>query len=101
MLMMDRPYLTLSTVFAAWKTGLFAIAIGSQVGPTYDTSSGLLLLDSGPTGRVLTRLTSWDAIYFVKVAQRGYLFEQEWAFGSALPKCISGLIQRKSETILN
>ncbi|KAF3761275.1 family 76 glycosyltransferase [Cryphonectria parasitica EP155] len=39
------------------------------------------------------RLTSWDAIYFIKAAERGYLFEQEWAFGPALPTCISLLNQ--------
>lgn len=90
-----HPYLAISIAFVAWKAGLVAIAVGSQVGPTYDTSSGLLIDPDQNTGRLLTRLTSWDAIYFVKAAQRGYLFEQEWAFGSALPWCISVLIQGK------
>lgn len=85
-----RPYLTISVVFAVCKTALFAIVAGSQVGPTYD-SSPALLVDHG----LLARLTSWDAIYFVKAAQRGgKLFEQEWAFGSALPDCISALARR-------
>lgn len=99
-----RPYLTISIVFAAWKAGLFALAAGSQIGPTYDTSSVLLVDPSidqygnSPftVARLLTRLTSWDAIYFVKASQRGYFFEQEWAFGSALPQCISVFVQRKS-----
>lgn len=85
------PYTTLTATFLSWKAVLFAIAAGSRVGPTYDTSSSLLVPGSPPT--LLTRLSSWDAIYFLKAAQRGYLFEQEWAFGSALPNCISLIIR--------
>ncbi|ROV87423.1 hypothetical protein VMCG_10718 [Cytospora schulzeri] len=108
-----HPYRTLTTVFVAWKVFLLAIAAGSQVGPTYDTSSSLLAPDGaaaaaaaaatatatapgsglGSVGGLVTRLTSWDAIYFVRSAQRGYLFEQEWAFSSALPNCISLIIR--------
>lgn len=89
-----HPYRTLTAVFVAWKAVLLAVAAGSQVGPTYDTSSSLLAPDDGAAGPgLVTRLTSWDAIYFVRSAQRGYVFEQEWAFGSALPNCIS-LISR-------
>lgn len=85
------PHTTLTATFLASKTFLFAIAAGSRVGPTYDTSSGLLVPGSTPT--FLTRLSSWDAIYFLRAAERGYLFEQEWAFGSALPNCISLIIR--------
>lgn len=85
------PYTTLTAAFLSWKAVLFAIAAGSRVGPTYDTSSSLLVPGSPPT--LLTRLSSWDAIYFLKAAQRGYLFEQEWAFGSALPNCVSLIIR--------
>ena len=85
------PYTPLTATFLAWKAVLFAIAAGSRVGPTYDTSSGLLVPGSPPT--FLTRLSSWDAIYFLRAAERGYLFEQEWAFGSALPNCISLIIR--------
>lgn len=88
-----RPYRTLTTVFVAWKVFLLAIAAGSQVGPTYDTSSSLLAPDGAPGPGLVTRLTSWDAIYFVRSAQRGHLFEQEWAFSSALPNCISLIIR--------
>lgn len=85
------PFTTLTAAFLSWKAVLFAIAAGSRVGSTYDTSSSLLVPDSPPT--FLTRLSSWDAIYFLKAAERGHLFEQEWAFGSALPKCISLIIR--------
>ncbi|MDA4132855.1 MAG: mannosyltransferase family protein, partial [Thaumarchaeota archaeon] len=104
---LQHPTRTLLSVFVAWKAVLLLIAAGSCVGPTYDTSSGLLL--SSPDGRLgafssngttaagdvvglfLRRLTSWDAIYFVQVSRRGYLFEQEWAFGSGLPLVIAAV----------
>ncbi|KAJ4414315.1 ER membrane glycoprotein subunit of the GPI transamidase complex-like protein [Gnomoniopsis sp. IMI 355080] len=94
----QSPYRTLTVFFVAWKVLLLAIAAGSQVGPLYDTSSELLTLSSEPGAEtpvrnLITRLCSWDAIYFIKNAQRGYLFEQEWAFGSALPACISLVIR--------
>ncbi|KAJ0110133.1 hypothetical protein J7T55_000565 [Diaporthe amygdali] len=85
------PYTTLTAVFCSWKAVLLAIAAGSRVGPTYDTSSSLLTPGSTPS--FLTRLSSWDTIYFLKDAERGYLFEQEWAFSSALPNCISLIIR--------
>lgn len=91
------PYRTLAVTFVAWKALLLAIAAGSHVGPLYDTSSSLLTLspdhDESPIRNLVTRLCSWDAIYFIKNAQRGYLFEQEWAFGAALPAVISFVIR--------
>lgn len=100
-----NPYATLTVIFVGWKVLLLAIAVGSQVAPTYDTSSSLLLtpdqqLHLHPIRTFLTRLTSWDAIYFVKAAQRGYLFEQEWAFGSALPRCVSLLLRGNSFSLI-
>lgn len=96
-----RPYRTLATVFVAWKAFLLLIAAGSQVGPTYDTSSSLLTASTsgGHVPDLVTRLSSWDAIFFIKSAERGYLFEQEWAFGSALPTCIALLIRGESHFI--
>ncbi|KAK0709649.1 GPI mannosyltransferase 2, partial [Lasiosphaeria miniovina] len=101
----------LIAVFVSWKIFLFAIAAGSYVvGNAYDTSGSLALLgttNSGPdlgknstgihsltlAGRLTARLTSWDAIYFVSVAHRGYRFEQEWAFGTGLPLTIRAIVQ--------
>ncbi|KAK3384403.1 glycosyltransferase family 76 protein [Lasiosphaeria ovina] len=104
------PSLVLIAVFVFWKIFLFAIAAGSYVvGDAYDTSGSLALLGtgSGPNlgknstgihsltlaGRLTARLTSWDAIYFVSVAHRGYRFEQEWAFGTGLPLTIRAIVQ--------
>lgn len=104
---LQHPTRTLLSVFVLWKAALLLIAAGSCVGPTYDTSSDLLLsspdsrlgaLSSNGTtaagdvvGVFLRRLTSWDAIYFVQVSRRGYLFEQEWAFGSGLPLVLAAV----------
>lgn len=95
----SSPYTTLTATFLTWKAVLFAIAAGSsRLGPTYDTSSSLLVPGSPPT--LLTRLSSWDAIFFLKAAERGYLFEQEWAFSSALPNCISLITRGNQRSLL-
>lgn len=104
-----HPYRTLLASFAAWKLFLFAIALGSSlVGDAYDTSASLVVevvgnstksSNDGPSltgsfgSRFISRLTSWDAIYFTSVARRGYRFEQEWAFGGALPVVVRGVIK--------
>ncbi|KAG8157562.1 hypothetical protein KVR01_012604 [Diaporthe batatas] len=86
------PFTTLTAAFLSWKAVLLAIAAAaSRVGPAYDTSASLLVPHGQPT--ILTRLSSWDAIYFLRAAERGYLFEQEWAFSSALPNCIALIIR--------
>ncbi|KAK3350053.1 glycosyltransferase family 76 protein [Lasiosphaeria hispida] len=94
-----HPYRTLVTAFAAWKLFLFAIVVASCVGGAYDTSAALVVLGSSGgnstsfSRKVLVRFASWDAIYFVSAARRGYRFEQEWAFGTGLPIVTRGLIQ--------
>ena len=42
-------------------------------------------------GRVLANLYRWDAVYFVAIAERGYRFEQEWAFGWGYTRLLSWL----------
>ncbi|KAI2636660.1 glycosyltransferase family 76 protein [Xylaria nigripes] len=89
-----RPIKSLTYIFFTWKVFLFAIAIGSGVGPAYDTSS-TLFSDHRTTYHesvfdIATRLTRWDAIFFVEASRRGYrVFEQEWAFASGLPTVIN------------
>ena len=94
---LQHPLRSLVGAFAAWKALLLAIAIGSGVGPAYDTSSTLTSISiSSPSELafdVATKLTRWDAIYYVQAARRGYLFEQEWAFGSGLPTVISFIVE--------
>ncbi|RYC63801.1 hypothetical protein CHU98_g2421 [Xylaria longipes] len=89
------PVQSLTCIFLAWKAFLFAIALGSGVSPAYDTSSTLLSTSQASYHEsafdLATRLTRWDAIYFIQASRRGYLFEQEWAFASGLPTIISFL----------
>ncbi|TPX10140.1 uncharacterized protein E0L32_001337 [Thyridium curvatum] len=89
-----HPLTDLTGLFVAWKAFLLAIAAGTSVGPRYDTSGSLL--DLGRHGApalplLVQRLMSWDAFYFVQTARRGYLFEQEWAFGTGLPILINSI----------
>ncbi|KAI1077271.1 GPI mannosyltransferase 2 [Whalleya microplaca] len=91
------PNRSLIAAFIAWKSVLLAIAIGANVGPAYDTSSTLLSPDIVSSNEsaldLATRLTRWDSIYFVQTSRRGYVFEQEWAFGAGLPTVISFFTQ--------
>jgi hypothetical protein len=94
-----RPVRVLTLYFVAWKL-LLLLVVFCAPGPGYDTSTTLLGLEHVPTNTsnekgniagipepraifplLLQKLVRWDAIYFVKIAERGYLFEQEWAFG--------------------
>ncbi|KAK5653361.1 hypothetical protein OQA88_9053 [Cercophora sp. LCS_1] len=104
-----HPHRTLIATFIAWKSLLLAISIGACIGAAYDTSGSLVVLGvdadsardsnrhasepSSLVGTLLTRFASWDAVYFVSAAHRGYLFEQEWAFGSGLPMTIRSIIK--------
>ena len=90
------PIQSLVASFVAWKLLLLLVAVCSP-GPGYDTSTSLL--SSHGTDRNLAlpsalhylvgKLVRWDAIYIVTVADRGYLFEQEWAFGWGLTPLIA------------
>lgn len=89
-------------LFCLWKFLLFSI-VALAPGPGYDTSS-TLLLDADATAvsaakvqevatslpRVL-KFVRWDAIYFSQITERGYLFEQEWAFGPGFPSLVDFL----------
>ncbi|KAK0708276.1 GPI mannosyltransferase 2, partial [Lasiosphaeris hirsuta] len=100
------PYRILVTAFAAWKLFLFVIVVATCVGSAYDTSAAIVVLDSSDGNstsfprKVLVRFASWDAIYFVSAARRGYRFEQEWAFGTGLPIAIRGLVQGPESALL-
>jgi GPI mannosyltransferase 2 len=103
----SNPIQTLFYVFVIWKALLLLIAILSP-GLGYDTSTLLLgenndrprpppatdgereqeWLSRG-TLRGVDKLVRWDAIYFAKIAERGYLFEQEWAFGWGFTRLIA------------
>lgn len=98
---LDYPIPNLAVLFTVWKVLLLVIAVLSP-GPGYDTSTGLALSSQNEYGNnglplslppglrhISEKLTRWDGIYFVKVANRGYLFEQEWAWGWGFTKSIA------------
>ncbi|KAI5248274.1 mannosyltransferase [Aureobasidium subglaciale] len=93
----------LAGLFVAWKLLLLCVAYASP-GPGYDTSTTLLLLRAQSAQsestlledlakRLASKLVRWDALYFVSVAQRGYVFEQEWAWGWGYTKFV-GLVSK-------
>ena len=103
------PRTLLGCLFLSWKLLLLTIALLGP-GPDYDTSTQLLLhgygtQDAGSishdsafptsispsTKRIVNSLTRWDAIYFASTAKRGYVFEQEWAFGWGFSRLLSYL----------
>lgn len=82
--------------FIAWKTLMMSIAIGSSAaGRAYDTSTSLFFEVAHGAGRpvhyLAERLTRWDAIYFTHAAREGYVYEQEWAFGTGMALAIRKL----------
>ena len=121
------PRALLVCLFLAWKVLLLTIALLGP-GADYDTSTQLLLRGYGvdqtvdassplfeaglrsnvsqTAQHVVNSLTRWDAIYFASTAERGYVFEQEWAFGwgfsrllSLLSRCTcSASIEKQLET---
>lgn len=91
----SRPLTSLFAAFIAWKGFLLAIALGAAIGPDYDTSTSLFFERVYGQGvavpALATRLTRWDALYFMHSAREGYVYEQEWAFGPGLPTAAAGV----------
>ncbi|KAL2001008.1 hypothetical protein VTN02DRAFT_2353 [Thermoascus thermophilus] len=90
-----HPIQSLTLAFGVWKALLALVIVGCP-GPGYDTSTTLaggaeLAADFGQLGdsSALRKFVRWDSIYFVRIADRGYLFEQEWAFGYGYTRLLS------------
>lgn len=92
---LDRPIRNLVLFCVGWKLLLLLIAVLSP-GPGYDTSASLYSPSAAEDRQlppaiqyILGKLVRWDAIYFVQTAHRGYVFEQEWAFGWGFSRLVS------------
>ncbi|KAL2075837.1 hypothetical protein VTL71DRAFT_780 [Oculimacula yallundae] len=95
----DDPIRSLITLFIGWKALLLLVAACSP-GLGYDTSGGLLYGELGHDNQlplalhyIVGKLTRWDAIYFLKTSHRGYLFEQEWAFGWGFTRLVAFFVK--------
>lgn len=86
-----HPLITITIVFVLWKALLLLIA-WSAPGDGYDTSTTLLSYSN--------KLVRWDAIYFVQMAQRGHIFEQEWAFGIGISTILSKISSGQLRSII-
>ncbi|KAF4595777.1 glycosyltransferase family 76 protein [Ophiocordyceps camponoti-floridani] len=85
----SQPIKSLVVFFIVWKGFLLAVAAAASLVPDYDTSTSLFFDGSYGVGArvpaLVKALTRWDALYFMQSMRRGYVFEQEWAFGAGLP----------------
>lgn len=105
---LQTPYLRLTILFGTYKIILLVIALLSP-GPGYDTSTVLQLRNASGksedeiqgvdfvslfTRQLAIKLTRWDALYYTKIADRGYLFEQEWAFGFGFTRLVAFTAKR-------
>lgn len=80
LLLLRHPVRSLTVAFGLWKFLIFLV-VAVCPGPGYDTSTSLLSgIEHAPLSIPL-KFTRWDSLYFIHIAQHGYVFEQEWAFG--------------------
>jgi Gpi18-like mannosyltransferase len=100
---MNESIVRVSKVFFGWKIVLLSLlyAVPGQ----YDTSTRLFLTGCDPDAswfwRVLAhgieKLAIWDSVFYVHGAERGLIYEHEWAFGRGWSFLI-GVLTPKSLT---
>ncbi len=69
----------------------------------YDVSTSLVLpAPSSWLDRLAERTLRWDAVFFAQQAERGYLYEHEWAFGwgwGSLMRCAGRVLGSSMDSI--
>ena len=94
--LLKNEKIKLILLFLLWRVVLLSVVLLAP-GPGYDTSSTLLLeYPKDPEDSTLSteyspalKFLRWDAVYFSEQSRRGYLFEQEWAFGPGFPYIVN------------
>lgn len=79
-------------------------SITAYINPVYDLSQNTTSFSTSRVGDVLGSFTAWDSNHYIAIAQKGYVYEQQFAFHFMYPmltRALGELISRILSTTLN